>query len=403
VFRQRPDTYEESIEYVATREQLLHGKQLIEALLADIQHGTIEYGSFTIVDRLAEITEELRAFIGFAQGAVWEKDSDVIDTSYTRYDRYGKQTMTRSRSASRAGWDDMWLDPETKRSLYNVTSKVVVSEVSAVSNEDGTTLVPAVDMSEVRRDFAEARLLFLVQTNVGEEKAYGEQGWEWDTSGKLLHAPIIQIPAPQSPEDMLNLPAELPQKERQEILAKRLTKLRNLKLIAAAESRRLTDFLSQLAGLCLAFSSPEQHIHVPSGQYQERKRTQMHLIQNPRYTLAHPPITLNHPRKAILHPQRSYQDMLNEVASGLVRMPNFTAKVVMGAHEHKIVTSPHRSGMERWELAKRLERVRENNLREKYLRSRSEVAVEIAERQNWLRSERKEPPPGRTTSDEEEK
>ncbi len=142
--------------------------------------------------------------------------------------------------------------------------------------------------------------------------------------------------------------------------------------------------ISQIIRLCLAVK--ENPILVATGQEQPRKRNQVHIIHHQEKTLVHSQITLTHPRQTILHPQRTYQDMHNQRAAELAVLPKYTAKVRTEAGEYTIVTSVPQMGMRESALQERKDRVRLNNQREGYLRSREVVEKEIIERQSILES-----------------
>jgi hypothetical protein len=142
-------------------------------------------------------------------------------------------------------------------------------------------------------------------------------------------------------------------------------------------------FISLRAFLKTLVAEP---ILVPSGQYQQRKRTQVHYLTTPRKTIQHPPVTITHPRKTIMHPQRTYADVQAEIASELVNLPQYTAKVKLSdgsgtTIEHTIRTEKPGTGLSGQALQERVERIREQNMKKGYLRKRAEVEAEIRDRQ----------------------
>lgn len=131
----------------------------------------------------------------------------------------------------------------------------------------------------------------------------------------------------------------------------------------------------KLVRLCSLLTKEENQPKVLSHQYQPRKRTQVHY--------------LTHPRKTISHPQRSYADMLNEVASQLTNLPLYTAQVKITADgqivEHTIKTLDPKQQPDRplfgQALQARLDRIKEQNIQNKYVRERAKVEAEIRSRQ----------------------
>jgi hypothetical protein len=126
-----------------------------------------------------------------------------------------------------------------------------------------------------------------------------------------------------------------------------------------------------------------------SGLYQPRKRSQTHYITHPRQTLPHP-------RIAITHPQRSYADMLNEVASELVNLPAYTTRAKIATeekpNEHTIRTLEPERGLGGAALQERIKRIQERNRDVGYTRLKQDVEAEIRTRQNQWK-EPHEPPP----------
>ena len=92
--------------------------------------------------------------------------------------------------------------------------------------------------------------------------------------------------------------------------------------------------------------------------------------------------------------------MLNEVASHLTNLPLYTARVRMtteaGRVEHTIRTLDPKDQADRplfgQALQARLERIRERNIQDGYVRERATVEEEIRQRQAQYREPPEEPP-----------
>ena len=357
--------------YVATRQQLLQGKHQIDQLLSDIVHGTVAYGSHEMVNRLEEIVLALRGFIGFAQGAVWETQSRYIDTSYTRYDRYGKITVPSGHSVGRADWQEAILDEETSRSLPALT-KTIVREMPTAYEEGADTSIIALSEDTAMHTFTQARLLSHIQANEQERDEYVT------TSDGFINVHISLPETIEAIDDFLKLPMELPKDRRQELQAQRILVMVQSKSIAHAETRRLSNFLSELAALCLALSASEQHIRVPSGQYQPHKRQQI--------------IYLTHARHAITHPRRAVADMFNEMLQELASLPRYTAyaKIIeeVGGKQidskYKLNPDPLPKADDETVVKMRKHKIRANTLRSGYYTERETVKQAIKVRQAKL-------------------
>ncbi len=76
-------------------------------------------------------------------------------------------------------------------------------------------------------------------------------------------------------------------------------------------------------------------------------------------------------------PQRTYSDMQGEIANNLAGLPNMTTMVKTPTDEHEITIERSGQGIPRRELQQRLMTIQENNLRDGYLRIRSDVEKEI--------------------------
>ncbi len=144
----------------------------------------------------------------------------------------------------------------------------------------------------------------------------------------------------------------------------------------------LITFEGHLLTLCEALE--EKPIKIGTGQKRMVKRIQPHITY-----LTHESEKLTIPRKTIMHPQRTYADMLNEVASQLTNLPVFTARVKItsdyGIKEHTIRTLDPKQDTDRplfkQALEDRIASIKTQNIQNGYLRERSEVEAEIRIRQ----------------------
>ncbi len=138
-------------------------------------------------------------------------------------------------------------------------------------------------------------------------------------------------------------------------------------------------FMARLHCAQLALSQ-SPILTMDSGEYEPEKRTQTHYIT---------------------HPQRPYQDMLNEVAKELVRLPKYTAQVKLtdendAVVEYRITTMKPGTGLYGKPFQERLDRIRERNMKDGYLRERTAVEAEIRRRQEqWREPPADEPPVSR--------
>ena len=141
----------------------------------------------------------------------------------------------------------------------------------------------------------------------------------------------------------------------------------------------------QLLNLCSTLQV--EPILVDSGQTQPRKRQQIVV----------------RPEKTLTHPQRSYADMLNEVASELVNLPVYTARVRItteaGLIEHMVkMLDPKQQSAKSdrtlfgQTLEERLDSIKDQNIKDGYVRERSEVEAEIIQRQEHYSEPPEEPP-----------
>ena len=424
-------------EFVATYQQLLKGKQLIDKFLFALMRGETTPEQ---TDAYVEIVEALRGFIGFANGAKWRQENAKENLSI-----YSRQ---RPREASRGYWVEQPLDKRSVEGLEALVKLVMCGYVNALKKK---TVFPEDELSELQWKCGRSRLLFYIEA---EEKPHNERLWTsekarqtykfWENikgRGDLEEAkeavlnmrikislltrnyeaddPQVQktqtamqkyeqsyIKLVQKYEDAMKLwddkmivvkfgePLTLEDdffkppdglfgerflqwyKERQAAKDKWAP-------VVAGEIESGYNFIRDLYVLCmLIYYYPDNHIHVPSGQYQPRKRTQIHFITHPRQTISHP-------RIAIMHPQRSYADMLNEVASELTNMPLYTAQVKITVDglriEHTIKTLAPKEQLDKplfgQALQERLASIKEQNIQSGYLRERTEVEEEIIKRQ----------------------
>jgi hypothetical protein len=138
------------------------------------------------------------------------------------------------------------------------------------------------------------------------------------------------------------------------------------------ETRKQIVFeVSHLVTLCEELRADPIMVSTGQKRMVPRKRTQIHY--------------LTHPRQTISHPQRSYADMLNEVASQLTNLPDYTARVKIVTEgrlvEHTIRTLKPEDGLQGKALQERIARIKEQNIQDGYLRERTAVEEEIRQRQ----------------------
>jgi hypothetical protein len=120
----------------------------------------------------------------------------------------------------------------------------------------------------------------------------------------------------------------------------------------------------------------KEPITTGSGITQPRKRVQVNWI-------THESEKITIPRKTILHPQRTYADVLNEMANQLVGLPDYTARVrIKDEEEHLIQTVKPTSGVYGKGLQRRIADIQARNRKEGFTRSRQEVENEIRLRQS---------------------
>ena len=147
--------------------------------------------------------------------------------------------------------------------------------------------------------------------------------------------------------------------------------------LAQQDIQQIMAFITEWEELARLLAA--EPIQVSSGQYQPRKRTQVTWV-------AHESEKMTIPRKTIMHPQRTYADVQAELASELVNLPQFTARVKISdasgsTVEHVIRTVAPAKGLYGKARQDRLERIRANNIRDGYIIDRATVEAEITERQ----------------------
>ena len=149
--------------------------------------------------------------------------------------------------------------------------------------------------------------------------------------------------------------------------------------VSCKQCNEILETAEKLRMLCTLLTRKENKLWVASNQYQPRVRQRTHLVT---------------------HPQRSYQDMLNEVAAELTNLPVFTAQVrittEVGLVEHTIKTLDPKQQPERplfgQALQERLARIKDQNIQDGYLRERTTVEAEIRTRQEQCSRREDEPP-----------
>jgi hypothetical protein len=160
---------------------------------------------------------------------------------------------------------------------------------------------------------------------------------------------------------------------------------------AEQQAFQCVDLLSNLLELCAELA--KNPIRVPTGEKRLVLKKRTHLTY------------LTHPRKTIMHPQRTYADVLNEVASQLTNLKVFTARVKIttdnGIEEHMIRTLDPKLDQDKplfgQALQERIARIQTHNRTPlslgslPYCRSRQEIEAEIRERQAQC-SKSSEPP-----------
>ena len=139
------------------------------------------------------------------------------------------------------------------------------------------------------------------------------------------------------------------------------------------------EFCADLHCAQLALSQ-QPIMTTDSGHYEQDMRTQTHYI---------------------MHSQRSYQDRLNEVASELVNLPLYTARVRMtteaGRAEYTMKTLDPKEQSERplfgQALQERKDHIKKQNIQYGYLRQLAEVEEEIRQRQEQCNETTENEPP----------
>jgi hypothetical protein len=147
-------------------------------------------------------------------------------------------------------------------------------------------------------------------------------------------------------------------------------------------------YVSHWLTLCEELAKEENHIKVPTGQKRLVPKMRTHVTY---HTI---------PAKTIMHPQRTYADVLNEVASQIANLPAYTARVKVatdnGNEEHTIKTldpkQEHDKPLFGQALQERKDRIKEQNIKDGYVRERTEVEAEIIKRQEQSSQPPEEPP-----------
>jgi hypothetical protein len=144
-------------------------------------------------------------------------------------------------------------------------------------------------------------------------------------------------------------------------------------------ARCARDFISNLVILCKGLAADP--ILVGTGQKRMVKRIQPHITY-----LTHESEKMTIPRKTIMHPQRTYADVLNEVASQLTSLDDYLARVrfkdAEGKRvEHTIRTLRPEAGLQGKAFQERLDSIKQQNIDNGYVRERAKVEAEIKLRQ----------------------
>lgn len=289
VYRETVD----GIEYVATRQQLLRGRQLLDRLLFDLMQERLDPDSQVCISRMAEIANELRGYITFSPGAMWSENR----SSWTEQYRSGRYRQSRTYSYGEGRWIDLPLPDETVACLEDLTGALVDEEASRLSD---------------RRDATAERALVQAAEQFRQAILYINISWPYKETYDAVQKGGRLLPPPDYTkyEDRTQWLAGYEQELR------KATETAIQK--ATQETKALVEFLRGLYELCVALSRPENRIMVPSGQYQMRKHQQPHYEHKSR-------LVLNHPRREMLHPQRPYSDMIAEKERDLLDLAPYTA------------------------------------------------------------------------------
>jgi ribosomal protein L20A (L18A) len=141
----------------------------------------------------------------------------------------------------------------------------------------------------------------------------------------------------------------------------------------------------------LAEELAQEPIRVPTGKKRMVKRIQPHITY-----LTHESEKITIPRKTIMHPQRTYADMLNEMASELANLPQFTAQAKIAteekAVEHTVRTLEPERGIRGTALHERIANIKKQNIKSGYVRELATVEEEIRTRQEQCSQPPQEPP-----------
>jgi len=120
----------------------------------------------------------------------------------------------------------------------------------------------------------------------------------------------------------------------------------------------------------------------------------VHFLQGVRHILHliadHPIMAESGQYEPIIDRPRTYQDVENEIASSLVNLPKYTARVKLVGDEQDtpieatVKTIAPESGISQVSLAARIERIKTHNISDGYLRKRDDAELEISARQRDL-------------------
>lgn len=356
----------------STETELLQGKERINGLFIDVMEGRFagtEIFSETMVNRIVEIVEMLRGFFGLQPTLQWS--IEYGDSYHFRRTGDNAKSSTRIRepySHLPGGWKSCGLDKNSRTALRDLVARIV-AHITLLLNKD-IAAASKLSLTEVENLQKESYGVFRVHRSffhLGEFKDHFEHSFPQEyldsSEGKQHWQKVIR----ETGEFVASLTEE--------------------------EAVRVVNFVSYFYPLCVGLNDPENHILVPTGQTIARKRQQIHYV--------------THPRETIMHPQRSYADVLNQVASQLANLPLYTARVKITVDgqgvEHTIKTLDPKQEPGRplfgQALQERITRIQAQNRTPStsgslpYCRSRQEVEAEIRTRQEQCSEPPEEEPP----------
>lgn len=161
-----------------------------------------------------------------------------------------------------------------------------------------------------------------------------------------------------------------------------------VRTLAEEATVSVVSFAAHLRTLCYTLRADP--IRVPTGQKRLVPKYRTHLTY---HTI---------PAKTILHPQRTYADVLKQVASELTNLDNFMARVRIKNADERLVeytirTLDPKQQPERplfgQAMQARLDSIKEQNIQNGYLRERATVEKEIRQRQEQCNQPPEEEPP----------